>query len=81
MRSERLLAQRPSSLERMGNMELHLEDPERRLLQEILEERYSNLIHEIARTDHREFKRELQDRCLLIERILKKVRELRPAAA
>ena len=62
-------------------MELHLEDPERRLLQEILEERYSNLIHEIARTDHREFKRELQDRCLLIERILKKVRELRPAAA
>jgi len=62
-------------------MELHLEDPERRLLQEILEERYSNLIHEIARTDHREFKHELQDRCLLIERILKKVRELRPAAA
>ena len=62
-------------------MELHLEDPERRLLQEILEERYSNLIHEIARTDHREFKRELQDRCLLVERILKKVRELRPAAA
>jgi hypothetical protein len=62
-------------------MELHLEDHERRLLQEILEERHSNLIHEIARTDHREFKHELQNRCLLVECILKKVRDPRPAAA
>jgi hypothetical protein len=65
----------------MDNMELHLEDTERRILQEILEERYSNLIHEIARTDHREFKHELQNRCLVVEGILTKVRESRPAAA
>ena len=62
-------------------MELHLEDQERRVLLEILEERHSNLIHEIARTDHRDFKHELQDRCLVVECILKKVREPRPAAA
>lgn len=62
-------------------MELHLEDHERRILQEILEERQSSLIHEIARTDHREFRNELQNRCLLVERILKRVREPRPAAA
>jgi len=62
-------------------MELDLEEQERRLLQEILEERHRNLIHEIARTDHREFKHELQNRCMLVEHILKKVREQHPAAA
>jgi hypothetical protein len=45
-------------------MELQLNDEQRRLLLEILDERYKNLIHEIARTDHREFKHELQTRCL-----------------
>ena len=53
-------------------MELKLNEQERLLL-EILEERHKNLIHEIARTDHREFKHELQTRCLLIEGILKRV--------
>ena len=62
-------------------MELNLEDHERRLLQEILEERYTNLIHEIARTDHRDFKQELQNRCLQVEHILKKLRDQRPTAA
>ena len=54
-------------------MELKLNEQERLLLLEILEERHKNLIHEIARTDHREFKHELQTRCLLIEGILKRV--------
>lgn len=54
-------------------MELQLSHQERRLLLEILEERNKNLIHEIARTDHREFKHELQTRCALVEGILKKV--------
>jgi len=31
------------------------------------------LIHEIARTDHRDYKHELQKRCSEIEGILKKV--------
>lgn len=54
-------------------MELQLSHQERRLLLEILEERNKNLIHEIARTDHREFKHESQTRCALVEGILKKV--------
>jgi len=54
-------------------MELRLNDQERRLLLEILEERHSNLINEIARTDHRDFKHELQARCSVIEDILRKV--------
>ena len=62
-------------------MELRLSDHERRLLLEILEERHKNLIHEIARTDHREFKHELQTRCLLIEGILKRVQATEQTAA
>jgi len=62
-------------------MELRLDDQEKRLLLEILEERQKNLIHEIARTDHREFKHELQTRCLLIEGILKRVQGTEHAAA
>jgi len=54
-------------------MELQLTDHERQLLLEILQERHSNLIHEIARTDHRDYKHELQQRCSAIEGILKKV--------
>jgi hypothetical protein len=54
-------------------MELQLTDHEKKLLLEILQERHSNLIHEIARTDHRDFKHELQHRCTAIEGIMKKV--------
>ena len=54
-------------------MELQLTDHENQLLLEILQERHSNLIHEIARTDHRDYKHELQKRCSEIEGILKKV--------
>jgi len=62
-------------------MELRLEEKERRLLVEILQERYKNLIHEIARTDHREAKLQLQARCGLVEAILKRVETLESAAA
>jgi hypothetical protein len=62
-------------------MELQLNDHERRVLQEILDERHKNLIHEIARTDHREFRHELQTRCSLVEGILKRMRAQENAAA
>jgi hypothetical protein len=62
-------------------MELQLNDEQRRLLLEILDERYKNLIHEIARTDHREFKHELQTRCQQIEDLLRRVKAIEPAAA
>jgi len=55
-------------------MELRLSDLESRLLVEILEDRHRNLIFEIARTDHREFKHELQDRCNVIEGILQRLK-------
>jgi hypothetical protein len=42
-------------------------------LLEILQERHKNLIHEIARTDHHDFKHELQQRCSKPEDILRKV--------
>ena len=62
-------------------MELQLSHQEKRLLQEMLEDRYTSLIHEIARTDHREFKHELQARCLILEGILKRVQALGSVAA
>ncbi|HWS96589.1 MAG TPA: hypothetical protein VN620_08960 [Candidatus Methylomirabilis sp.] len=62
-------------------MELRLEEKERRLLAEILQERHKSLIHEIARTDHREAKLQLQARCGLVEAILKRVETLESAAA
>lgn len=62
-------------------MELRLDDHEQRLLLEILEERHKNLIHEIARTDHREFKHELQTRCQMVEGILKRLQAPEHAAA
>jgi hypothetical protein len=62
-------------------MELRLTDHETRLLLEILQERHSNLIHEIARTDHREYKHELQQRCSAVEGIMKKLQAVEHAAA
>jgi len=61
-------------------MELRFTDEEMELLLEILQERHKNLIHEIARTDHRDFKHELQNRCAKIEGILKKVQAERVTA-
>jgi len=62
-------------------MELRLNAQEHRLLLEILEDRHKSLIHEIARTDHREFKHELQARCSLIEDMIKRLKALETAAA
>jgi len=62
-------------------MELRLSPQEHRLMLEILEDRYKNLIHEIARTDHREFKHDLQTRCSLIEDIIKKMKAVATDAA
>lgn len=62
-------------------MELRLTPQEHHLMLEILEDRYKNLIHEIARTDHREFKHDLQTRCSLIEDIIKKMKAVETAAA
>lgn len=62
-------------------MELRLSPQEHRLMLEILEDRYKNLIHEIARTDHREFKHDLQTRCSLIEDIIKRMKAVETAAA
>ncbi|HVO78643.1 MAG TPA: hypothetical protein VMT39_01370 [Candidatus Bathyarchaeia archaeon] len=62
-------------------MELQLNEVQRRLLQEIREERHKNLIHEIARTDHREARQELQNRCLLIEGLLKQMKAIELVAA
>ena len=62
-------------------MELRLEENERCVLLEILQERHKSLIHEIARTDHREFKLQLQARCGLVEAILKRVEALETVAA
>ena len=61
-------------------MELPLTELEERLLLEVLEERHKNLIHEIARTEHREFKHELQARCLMIEGILQRLKTREAAA-
>lgn len=54
-------------------MELHLTEEERALLLEVLQERHKSLIHEIARTDHHDFKHELQHRCTKLEGILGKI--------
>jgi len=55
-------------------MELRLNEGEKRLLLELLDERHKSLIHEIARTDHREFRHELQVRCGMVEDILKRIK-------
>ena len=55
-------------------MDLQLSEHEKRLLVEILEDRYKNLIREIARTDHREFKHDLQIRCQMVETILMRIK-------
>jgi hypothetical protein len=55
-------------------MELSLSEPERTLLEEILEARYRSLQREIAHTDHREFKQRLRENEKLIEAVLNRLR-------
>jgi hypothetical protein len=56
-------------------MELHLTSDQRRLLQEILEERHRELLREIAHTDHLHFKEVLRKKAKALESILEGVAE------
>jgi len=55
-------------------MELSLNDAERELLLQVLEEREAHFVHEIAKAHHHhEFKHGLQKRCELLEKVLEKL--------
>ena len=56
-------------------MELRLTDKEHELLLEVLREHHKHLLHEIAKTDHHEFRTALRHRCDTLEGILHKVAE------
>ena len=60
-------------------MELILSSMEREFLLEILEEHHHELLREIARTKHREFKQILKTKEKLLESIVKKVELQQPA--
>lgn len=53
-------------------MELHLDPQEQRFLIEVLEERYRELLWELARTDKAACKAELRRRVALMEKVLEK---------
>ena len=55
-------------------MELRLTEAEHDLLVQVLEERQVHFLHEIAKTDHHEFKHSLRKRCELLERVLEKLK-------
>ena len=55
-------------------MELRLTVAEHDLLIQVLEERQVHFLHEIAKTDHHEFKRSLRKRCEMLEMILEKLK-------
>ena len=55
-------------------MELQLTESELDLLVQILEERQANFLHEIAKTDHHEFKYRLRQRCELLENMLDRLK-------
>ncbi len=54
-------------------MELLLTDDERELLVQVLEERQTHFLHEIAKTDHHHFKQALKKRCETLEKLLEKL--------
>ena len=55
-------------------MELQLTESELDLLVQILEERQAHFLHEIAKTDHHEFKHGLRQRCELVENMLERLK-------
>jgi hypothetical protein len=57
-------------MDRRCPMELQLTGPEIKLLREILKTDLSELLLEIARTDHREMREGLKNREMLLKRIL-----------
>ncbi len=54
-------------------MELRLTDDERDLLVQVLEERQTHFLHEIAKAEHHQFKEALRKRCTLLEKVLAKL--------
>ena len=54
-------------------MEIKFTDEELQLLLEILEEQHRELLHEISRTDHHEFKMLLRTKEKLLETMLEKL--------
>lgn len=56
-----------------GIMHLDLSSEEQSLLITILRERQREFLHEIARTDSREFRRGLQDREVILEALLRRL--------
>ena len=61
-------------------MELRLTEAEHELLVQVLEERQVHFLHEIAKTDHHEFKHALRKQCELLERVLEKLKAHAPAS-
>ena len=59
-------------------MMLDLTDEERELLVELLETRYKTMLHEIHHTDTYEYKRLLQQKANLIEKLREKMENLHP---
>lgn len=55
-------------------MELQLTESELDLLIQILEERQTHFLHEIAKAEHHEFKHGLRKRCELLENILDRLK-------
>ena len=53
-------------------MEIPFTAPEEELIREILDEHYNELLLEIAKTDHRDFKLDLKRKAELLESVLKK---------
>jgi hypothetical protein len=66
---------------RGGIMELQLTTEERSFVEEILLEHQRVLLHEISRSDGREFRSMLRQKELLLEAILRKVRAAQGIAA
>ena len=54
-------------------MELHLNEAERELLDEILKERHILLEGEICHTDNRDFRRMLRDRETMLEDLIERL--------
>jgi len=62
-------------------MELRITEAERELLVQVLEERQTHFLREIAKADHHDFKHALRDRCALLENVLEKLKAKAAAAA
>lgn len=57
-------------------MELMLSSEEEKFLMEVLQERHRELLRELARTSHRDFKTVLKENAKLLESILEKLRAI-----